>query len=347
MRCHKLRSLLPAYCNRELKTSVTSVMERHFHECEKCREDLAAHRLIATTITTLADSAPNENHAETLSSAERLTESKSLLSVEHPFEESFKSQSTFESQTMSTPSFKPLQVSADFNNKLMERIAQERFAETRSNARSKAFLPQKAPSFVFRRLVPALASVTAVAALAVVSLQQGVFDNADSNNQFAANDPTPMAFIADNQALNAPAIGKPIGLSEEYMTAQPIDNPLYDRSLIPAGNLSAPSSAQGATMVSATSPRQLSSSRRWHFARDYARARRIISISNALCRRGAYFKVVQFDANGAPIGTGSIVFCGPSSNNRVAGSPQIIVQPIPNAPVRNQAPQGRMVRGSF
>ena len=54
-------------------------------------------------------------------------------------------------------------VSDDFNSRLLNRIAEERFAETRT----KAYLPKRVPRFQWRSLVP----VTVVAGLlAVVTL---------------------------------------------------------------------------------------------------------------------------------------------------------------------------------
>jgi len=263
---------------------------------------------------------------------------------------------------MKAPEFTRLQVSADFNNRLMERIAQERYAETRAKARTKAFLPQEAPLFAYRRLVPALVSVTAVAALAFVSVQQGIFDT--NKNQIATQQNSGQTSVAftpvlspNDPALEAPTLGERLGLSDEYMTAQPVNNPVYAGATpSPSQNTTTRTAGNDASLVSAQGSRPLSSSRRWQFARDFERSRRIRNISEALCRRGTYFRIMQFDANGAPIGpVGGIVFqCGPSvcapTGQRVVGIPQIIVQPLPDAPTQQQAPQGqtgRMVRGSF
>ncbi len=345
MRCQKLRSLLPAYCKNELTTSVTASIERHFHQCEKCREDLAAHRLIARTVSYLADSA--------------MAEKQDASEVVSP--PLFEQQDVMKSESLSQ--FTQLKVSGEFNNRLMERIAQERYAETRAKAHTRAFLPQKAPLFAYRRLVPALVSVTAVAALAFISAQQGLFNGLiDTNkNQIATQEnsgQTNVAFTpAHDPALDAPALGERLGLSDEYMTAQPVNNPVYAGATPSASqNTTTPSTGNNASLVSAQGSRPLSSSRRWQFARDFERSRRIWNIAEALCRRGTYFRVMQFDANGAPIGpVGGVVFqCGPSVcapvGQRVVGVPQIIVQPLPNAPMQQQAPQGqtgRMVSGSF
>ena len=61
-------------------------------------------------------------------------------------------------------------LSADFNTKLLSRIAQERFAETRT----KAYLPRRAPSFSWQTLAPVLSGslVLAVVAVAVFKAPQ-------------------------------------------------------------------------------------------------------------------------------------------------------------------------------
>jgi hypothetical protein len=51
----------------------------------------------------------------------------------------------------------------DFNPRILDRVAKERFAETRTQA----YMPKAAPSFVWRRLVPAVVSVFAVAVVAI------------------------------------------------------------------------------------------------------------------------------------------------------------------------------------
>ncbi len=61
-----------------------------------------------------------------------------------------------------------LSVSDDFNERLLNRIAQERFSETRS----KAYMPTKAPLFGWRQLAPAFSVVTVVGLLAFMILSQ-------------------------------------------------------------------------------------------------------------------------------------------------------------------------------
>jgi anti-sigma factor RsiW len=73
-------------------------------------------------------------------------------------------------------------VSDDFNARLLNRIAEERFKETRS----KAYLPQSGLAVGFRKLVPALASV-AVLALAVIGFWPGAGEQLQVGNQPVAS----------------------------------------------------------------------------------------------------------------------------------------------------------------
>ncbi|MDX9857392.1 MAG: hypothetical protein RBT76_06360 [candidate division Zixibacteria bacterium] len=92
----------------------------------------------------------------------------------------------------------PLKVSDDFNSRLLNRIAHERFAETRSNA----MLPRKrVPAPLWWKAVPV--AVTAVLLLAAVMLT-GDF------NQFGSPSAT-------NSGAGS--------LDDAYLTVQPVDNP--------------------------------------------------------------------------------------------------------------------------
>jgi len=90
-------------------------------------------------------------------------------------------------------------VSEGFNNRLLDRIAHERFAETRT----KAYFPKPAPSLLVRRLVPVLA--TAVLAAVVVTTSFKGNNNVESEDQFATS---------SDQSLN-----------NDYLTVQPVNNP--------------------------------------------------------------------------------------------------------------------------
>jgi len=91
-------------------------------------------------------------------------------------------------------------VSEGFNNRLLDRIAHERFAETRT----KAFLPNNAPSIVIRRVVPILATSFLAVALLVINF----WPKYDSQPDGLAN----MAVQGDQ-------------LDDSYLTVQPINNP--------------------------------------------------------------------------------------------------------------------------
>lgn len=83
-------------------------------------------------------------------------------------------------------------VSADFNAKLLDRIARERFSETRT----KAYLPRRTPVFSWPRLVP----IAAVVMLAVV------------------------AFVGSNYMWRenvSPNAGGQASLDDSYLTVQP------------------------------------------------------------------------------------------------------------------------------
>ncbi|HOP07382.1 MAG TPA: zf-HC2 domain-containing protein [candidate division Zixibacteria bacterium] len=95
-----------------------------------------------------------------------------------------------------TKQVKEIKVSDDFNARLLNRIAHERFAETRT----KAYLPKPAPVFQWRRLAPVVATACLAVLLAVVYMPQ------------APNQPQSWALQES-------------GLSDDYLTAQPDSNP--------------------------------------------------------------------------------------------------------------------------
>ncbi len=95
-----------------------------------------------------------------------------------------------------------LKVTDDFNNILLNRIANERFAETRT----KAYYPQKPPLFVWSKVVPAVASAFVVV-FALFSMFSGGIDTERDN--FAYQDGN---------------------LDNSYMTVQPTDNPNMNKN---------------------------------------------------------------------------------------------------------------------
>ena len=98
-------------------------------------------------------------------------------------------------------------VKDDFNARLLNRIAQERFAETRT----KAHLPHRMPSLVRRVLVPATTAVMFGLLAAVGLLMTG------SNPQGPQ-----MAVV-------------PASMDDSYLTAQPINNPNLSTRTVAAG----------------------------------------------------------------------------------------------------------------
>lgn len=90
-----------------------------------------------------------------------------------------------------------IKVSDDFSNKLLNRIAQERFKETRTQA----YLPKAAPLFRWSRAIPAVVSVTAAVLIAFV-------------------------VFGDQARVTSPGYAvSSDGISDAYLTAQPINNP--------------------------------------------------------------------------------------------------------------------------
>ena len=97
-------------------------------------------------------------------------------------------------------------VSDDFNTRLLNRIAQERFAETRTQA----YLPRRAPRLTWRVLAPVttVVMVGLVAAVSLLTLNDG------AGTRTAAVAPAP--------------------LDDSYLTAQPTSNPNWTASAQPA-----------------------------------------------------------------------------------------------------------------
>ena len=94
----------------------------------------------------------------------------------------------------SSTEMKSFPVSEGFSNRLLDRIAHERFAETRT----KALLPKPAPSFLVRRLLPAFATA---ALIVFVGINYFSTENNAGSNMTRAN---------SSQSVN-----------DSYLTAQP------------------------------------------------------------------------------------------------------------------------------
>ncbi|MEW6049966.1 MAG: zf-HC2 domain-containing protein [Candidatus Zixiibacteriota bacterium] len=109
-------------------------------------------------------------------------------------------ESAFSSIRQTLPTLATPAISADFNTKLLNRIARERFAETRT----RAYLPHRAPALSWRQVLVGAVSVVAVALVAVSLLRQ---------SQPIVQTPQPV--VADGMSL----------LDDSYLTAQPYNNP--------------------------------------------------------------------------------------------------------------------------
>ena len=90
-----------------------------------------------------------------------------------------------------------LKVSEDFNNKLLNRIAHERFAETRT----RAYLPKSPPVFVWTKVVPAVAAACLVVVVTMMS--------------FGPQGEVSSPGIVDGSAR----------VDNSYLTVQPVHNP--------------------------------------------------------------------------------------------------------------------------
>ncbi len=89
-----------------------------------------------------------------------------------------------------------LTVGSDFNARLFNRIARERFAETRT----KAFLPKRAPVILWRQAIPAFVTTGLMILLAVVAFSPKSLRQADD------------------------IFARRTGLDDSYLTVQPVDN---------------------------------------------------------------------------------------------------------------------------
>ena len=92
-----------------------------------------------------------------------------------------------------------LKVSKDFNNLLLNRIGQERFAETRT----KAYMPKNAPVVRWAAMIPVIAAACLVFAVTM----SGIIPNFESTNQRTT------AYNENDDIYNA------------YLTVQPDKNP--------------------------------------------------------------------------------------------------------------------------
>lgn len=105
-------------------------------------------------------------------------------------------EAVYRSVRLATKQLPSRHLSADFNARILDRVAKERFAETRN----RAYLPKAAPSVVWRRLVPVLSSA-AVIALVAIGVSQF------KSGSGAGTVPAPTVNVAQNN---------------DYLTVQPL-----------------------------------------------------------------------------------------------------------------------------
>lgn len=316
MRCQKLRSLLPAYCNGELESSKLSAIERHFHTCPSCRQDLSAHRLISGGVASLRQTAPDITHF-----------------VQTTLEQTTLEQTTSSMEAPVNPMYR---VSEGFNTRLLDRIADERYAEVRS----RAHLPKKAPLFIWTQFAPA-AVIAAALALVVVGLAPDKaadsLQPARSSSKALVSAPASITASAD---FDTPPLGERLGLNEKYMTAQPVNNPTF-AGASPARVSEGAAPAYGAALVSS----QPGAIVRWQFTRQIERARRIMEISNSLGMGHTYFEIIQYRN---PLSSGvMVVRVNPYHYTSRQRQLQIILRPNLLREYDGRTPAGRLVGGSF
>ena len=94
-----------------------------------------------------------------------------------------------------------LEVSNDFNNNLLNRIANERFAETRT----KAYHPQRPPLMVWSKVVPAVVSAFVVVFALVTLFSGGIMSNrynyASQNNNLDEESVDNTLIMADESGV--------------------------------------------------------------------------------------------------------------------------------------------------
>ncbi len=95
-----------------------------------------------------------------------------------------------------------MKVSKDFNTALLNRIAQERFAETRT----RAFMPHAAPRFAWGKILPVAVSACAVALMAMFT-------------------------VGPSLRTASPDFAVRTGLDDSYLTVQPTNNPNMTASM--------------------------------------------------------------------------------------------------------------------
>ncbi|MFH2035189.1 MAG: zf-HC2 domain-containing protein [Candidatus Zixiibacteriota bacterium] len=144
-------------------------------------------------------------------------------------------------------------VSNDFNSRLLNRIAEERFAETRT----KAYHPKKAPVFGWGKIVPAVTTACLVLAF-VFAGGLNVLDHSTDQPMLAA----------DNNY-------------DAYKTVMPKDNPNMNKPTQPATEFASSQPAE-------INAQHASIGASWEFKKELERATRIRSLMNQLAGNNSF-----------------------------------------------------------
>jgi len=115
-----------------------------------------------------------------------------------------KEASYYESISQAAREIPSVKVSDDFNTRLLNRIAEERFGETRT----RAFMPKRAPRFGWRMLTPVAVTATLLAVVAI--------------NIYKTDQPVRGAQVSTERTVVASVPGH---IDDSYLYIQPTNNP--------------------------------------------------------------------------------------------------------------------------
>jgi len=108
-----------------------------------------------------------------------------------------KEEGVYRSLVLVKPVLSDMKVSIDFNNNLLNRIANERFKETRT----KAFFPNKPPKLIWSKAIPVVVTACLIFVLGIMYIPSGELDVTSK--------------ITSNRSA----------LDDSYLTVQPTNNP--------------------------------------------------------------------------------------------------------------------------
>jgi len=123
------------------------------------------------------------------------------------------------------PEFKP---SEDFNAKLLGRIANERFAETRT----KAYMPKKAPAFSWAKLAPVMVSACLALFLVISYVPFGAGPSPEMANDGSGLDDSYLTVSPDSNPNMTVQLHKDWSLNEQLAWNQKLDR--ISNSITPA-----------------------------------------------------------------------------------------------------------------